>query len=228
MSPKPRNNEAFTLLELMLSVTILAMVSMLTYMTFSSVTSAWKKGLVLSDELHHGDYIIEQLVTALRSSFYPDANNVAQGYGYVFEDEGSGENAGDTLSWVKIGSSLVGRDCPFAGTPHRVKVTLEQDKNGKSGIAVRAWRVTGEPDDFDPEQVKPFFLSGRVKGFDCKMVEPFPKSGKLELIEEWEETNRVPPGVEITLYMEPLEEGEKAIEIKRLVGIPVAPLSWRH
>jgi len=37
----------------------------------------------------------------------------------------------------------------------------------------------------------------------------------------------VPKAVEITLYMEPLAEGEPPIEIRRMVTIPVAELSWR-
>ena len=39
---------AFTLLELVLAVAILAVVSTVTYLTFSTVTTAWKKGIVLT------------------------------------------------------------------------------------------------------------------------------------------------------------------------------------
>ena len=52
----------FTLIELLLAVSLLAIVSTLTYMTFSTVTSAWKRGLALADDIHHGDFMMEQMV----------------------------------------------------------------------------------------------------------------------------------------------------------------------
>ena len=49
----------------------------------------------------------------------------------------------------------------------------------------------------------------------------------VEWEDEWEPTNRIPAAVEITLYLEPLEKGDRPVAITRAVGLPVAPLSWR-
>ncbi|MBA4387562.1 MAG: hypothetical protein C0404_06245 [Verrucomicrobia bacterium] len=215
------------MLEMLLAVSIVAVISLLAYLSFSTVIKAWQNGMALSDELHHGDFVMEQLVAAMRSSYYPDSAQPVAAYGFSFDDSGLGESSDDSISWVKLGSSLVGRDCPFAGTPHRVMLTMEPNEEGKNAIAVRAWRVFGEQDEFDPKKKKPIFLSDKVTGFNCRMTEPFPSSGKIEWLDEWKDTNRVPPGVEITLYLQPLEEGGKAIELKRVIGIPIAPLSWK-
>ena len=209
----------------MLAVAILAVISTLAYLSFSSVVSAWKRGMVLSDDLHHGDFVMEQLVMALRSAYYPDARERGGAYGMITEDVGSGESARDTVSWVKLGGALVGRDSQMAGSPHRVKLSIEEDDEGRPAVAVRAWRLYGQPDTFDPTAVRPVFLSTRVVGFNCRTA--YRRTGdEIDWMDEWEETNRLPTVVELTVYLEPLDRNEPPVEVKRVFGIPVAPLSW--
>jgi len=130
----------FTLLEILFAVTILSLVSTVTFMTFSAATSAWQRGTTLADNLHHGDYVIQQLVMGLRSAYYPDGTKGAGApeYGFWHEDNGEGENAEDEICWVKLGGALVGRDSSFAETPHRVRFLLEDDEDGDSAAAVVA------------------------------------------------------------------------------------------
>jgi hypothetical protein len=49
---------------------------------------------------------------------------------------------------------------------------------------------------------------------------------EIEWIDDWEDTNRLPYSVEVTLWMDPVEEGDEPIELKRVVQIPLGPLSW--
>ena len=70
---RPAASPGFTLLELLLAVSILTAVSLVTFLSFGAVITAWRRGLELSDDLHHGDYILEQLVMGLRSTYRPDA-----------------------------------------------------------------------------------------------------------------------------------------------------------
>ena len=210
----------------MLAIAILAVISTLAYMAFSSVTSAWKRGMVLSDDLHHGDFVMEQLVMALRSAYYPDTGNKGGAYGMITEDFGSGETAADSLSWVKLGGALVGKDSPLAGNPHRIKVTVEDTPDGKRSIAMRAWRLYGQPDTFDPDKIPPVYLSTRVIGLNCRTA--YQKiSDEIDWLDNWEETNKLPTFVELTLYLEPLDKGEPAVEIKRVFDVPVGSLSWK-
>jgi prepilin-type N-terminal cleavage/methylation domain-containing protein len=225
------NRHAFTLLEVLLSVSILAVVSTITYLVFTTVTNCWKRGMAMADGLHHGDFAMEQLVMALRSTYYPDAKGKAQMYGFWLEDTGAGVEAADTISWVKVGHALVGKDCAFGGTPHRVKFTIEPDEEGEMSVVVRAWEVFGQDEDFDPTdetQVKVVRLSKRVVGFDCRVAyEKIEGTDEIDWLDEWEETNRVPTVAELTLYLAAADEDDEPTEIKRAVGIPVAPLSWR-
>ncbi|MFC1497389.1 type II secretion system protein J [Verrucomicrobiota bacterium] len=222
---------AFTLLELMLAITILALVSTVVYMTFSTVTSAWKQGMVLTEDIHHGDFVMEQFAAGLSSAYFPDIKGGSEKYGFQLEDDGAGRYSSDSVSWVKLGSALVGADWKFANTPHRVKVSLDENEEGEQAVTVSAWCVYGQPEDFDPdedEDVKTFYLSTRVTGINCEPCDPDPElKGEIEWIEEWDPSNKVPTHVSITLYMEPVAEGKEPVELKRIVEIPVAPLSWR-
>lgn len=221
---KSKTNSAFTMLELMLAVSIMAVVATVTYASFSAVTLAWKKGTRLSDNMSHGDFVIEQLAMGLRSAYYPDKPGSSL-YGFWLDDEGSGAGASDRISWVKVGSSLVGSEWQSAGAPHRVRF-FTGDSYSAGGAQVTMWPLLGLPDDFDPDELEPTLLSSRVVGFDCRCANEFLDDSEPDWLDEWKETNRIPRLVEITLYLEPLDDGDEPVEVKRLIQIPTAPLSW--
>lgn len=217
----------FTLLELLLAVGLLALVSIVTYLSFSTFTAAWQRGIALANDLHHADFVIEQLTMALRSAYYPDARRVVAGYGFELKDGADEGEPSDAISFTKIGSSLISRGNKIYGTPHRVNFTVGTDESGRRGVIVKYRPMLKISDKkTEEEQWETLFLSDKVVGFNCRtayrMVED-----KVEWLDDWKETNRLPTDVEITLYMKPLKENDEPVEIKRAVRIPVAPLSWR-
>lgn len=220
-----RQARGFTLLELMLAVSILAAVTSVTYLAFNTVTSAWKRGTTLVDELHHGDFVMDQLVMALRSAYYRTQQNQPSNpeHGFWHEDTGGSETTSDTISWVKLGNALVGKNCPFAGTPHRVVFTIDEEEDGEPVVSVRAWRLLAQPDDFQPDAVEPLFVSKRVTGFDCRAAvqDEATSEDEIDWMDKWVDTNSLPAFLEVTLYMAPLDEGEPPIELKRIVNLPV-------
>lgn len=220
----------FTLLEVLFAVTILSLVATVTFMTFSAATSAWQKGVQLADNMHHGDFVMQQLVLALRSAYYnPTAPEGANAYGFWHEEGGEGEAADDVISWVKLGGALIGRDAVFAETPHRVEFFLSEDADGGDrGAAVKAWRLQGQPEDFDPEDDVPqIFLSERVLGFNCRMAWQLDDENEVDWLDEWDETNKIPTIVEVTLYIEPPVPDEDPVEMKRIIGLRVGTLAWQ-
>ncbi len=217
--------KGFTLLELMLAITILSLVTTVTYMTFSTVIKAWSRGSQLTEELHRGDFVVEQLVLGLRSAYYPESNQKDSKYGFWMEDDGDGENAADEMSWVALGSALIGKENVYFGSPHRVRVTIEEDDEGRDAIAVRSWRVKGQDEDFEPEDIDPVFLSKKIIGLNCRTAYEM-EDDELDWLDEWEETNKVPKYVELTLYMEPLSGDDNAVEVKRLIQINAGDLCW--
>ena len=156
------------MLELLLAVGILAAIMVITFLSFAVVLKAWRKGVALMDDVHHGDFVMEQLVMGLRSAYYPDSG-VSGEYGFLLDDKGEGEHTGDAISWVKQGSALVGQDASLAGGPHRVVFTVDDDDEGRRAAMVKAWRLQAQAEDFDSDQdVEPYALSPRVRGFNCR------------------------------------------------------------
>jgi len=229
-SPAFPGRRGFTLIEILVAVTILAVVMTVTCLTFSTATMAWRRGVALSDDLHHGDFVVEQLVMALRSAYYPDVSGESDEYGFIIEDNGDDEFSSDRISWVKLGGALVGKHCSFAGSPHRVEFFVEEDDDGESAAAVKFWRVQGQTEEFDPEELEPVWIARKITGFNCRMQDPEEEidedTDEIAWLDEWEDTNRVPMTVELTLWMEPLDDDEPAVEMKRIVQIPTAHLSW--
>lgn len=224
--PGRRRSTGFTLLEILLAVTILAIVTTITYLAFSTMTRAWKRGNSLSENLGHGDYVTEQLVMALRSSYCPSPG---PRYGFRLEDRGDGPGSSDVMSWVKLGKSLVGSELDLSGSPHRTVFAIERGDDGFEGAAVKAWSLLDETEDFDPDQLPFATLSGRIVGFNCRASEKG-LTEDTEWLDAWDEedlTNHVPRVLELTLYLEPLEKGDRAVEIKRVIDIPCAELSWQ-
>ena len=229
--PRRRCGAGFTLVELLIAVAILLLVTSVTYAIFAAVTKAWQRGMALSEDLHHGDFVIEQLCMGLRSAVYRDRND-----GFWLTDDGHDAQSSDAISWVKTGPALVGEEADVAKSIHRVRfVVRKNEANHKPGASVTAWG--GEylqPEDFDPSELEPVFLSSRITGFNCRVATNVANS-EIDWQETWEDdlggglnlTNRLPQYVEITLYLDPLREGEEPVVVKRCVEIPIAPASWK-
>jgi len=220
------SHTGFTLLELMVAIAIFALVSSITFALLAAVSKAWERGTALSEDLHAGDYVIDQVVDGLQAARYRD-----KGDGLILKNNGDGPGAVDSITWVKEGSSLVGEDSHLAKTYHHIRFFIGKDRNGKTGAAYTAWGDEYlQPDDFDPESLTPELLSDRVVGFNCRVATNDFEMSQLHWLDTWEddlpggdnETNHVPRFVEITLYLKPLGGDDAPLEMRRMVDIPMA------
>lgn len=247
-----RQVSGFTLIELLVSVALLGMAMAMTFTTFYSVSKAWQRGTAMANDLDHGEYVMQQVASGLRSSFFPPqtvqttsnaagargvppTNNpvvttpsAVGSYGFVLEDNGSGADARDVIGWVKTGTALLKFNDPLCKGVHRVRLSVEEDGDAGSAVAVRAWRPFANTINFDPMALTPNFISGKVVGLNCRVAKEM-KGDKWDWLDTWENeaTNCLPLVVEVTLYMEPLDRNEPPVEIQRTIGIPLAPLSWK-
>jgi len=219
----------FTLVEMLIAIALVATAMAITFSTFYSIANAWQRGLAMSDNMDRGEYVMEQLVRGLRSAFFPSTGVDTNGsdYGFMLDNVGMDAGSRDTVSWVKTGSALLGANNPLARGLHRVQVSIETDEDGCPGIAARTWRPFGNLVSFDADQLDLFFISGKIIGMNFRVSTNRTDDG-WEWDEKWEDdaTNHLPQAVEITLFMESLKKDDPPVEIKRLVEIPVAPLSW--
>jgi prepilin-type N-terminal cleavage/methylation domain-containing protein len=218
----------FTLLEILFAVMLMAIISAIAYMSFAAITGAWHDGLALSDDMHHGDYAMEQLVAGLRSVYYPQVKGEAPAFGFLAIDHGDGYPDADEISWVKVGSELVGSDAPYADSPHRVLFYVDKGEDGEPAAFVKSWSVHDQTEEFDPEtDVEPVLLSRHVVGLNCRTAFEESMDGAIDWLDEWEETNRIPRRVELTLFLSPIGKDDEPVEIKRAFELPTAWLAWQ-
>lgn len=249
---------AFTLIELILSISLLAVITVTAYLCLSTATRSWRVGVEAADAVNHGDYIMEQILMGLRSAYYPEVGTVdgsAGQYGMQLVNDGDEESARDSLTWVKLGSALVGADSEVANTPHKVVLSIVgkgesgNEELDAGGLVLTSWRMSALPEDFDPEDenfVKPLLLMPGVVGLNFRVFNPKDnlEEGKLPGVEEesslelddeekwidddWtgDYTNRLPYAVEATLYLEPPDDRSDPIKVQRVTTLPTAVLSW--
>lgn len=224
-APRPASRRrGFTLVELLVSLTLLGLLSVMLFGSFHAVVRSWEAGRAAIDNAGHADYLMDQLAAALRSAYCPGQG---EDYGFILTDDGDDN---DAIEWCKVGPALVGEDAEFAPVPHRVRVFVTQpDGDFPGGFTVRAWRQALQLDEFDPElDTVELVLSPRVVGLNCRVLDPDQEhdvNDALNWTDEWAKTNTLPAALELTLLMRPAEEGEEPTETKRIVEIPLAELS---
>lgn len=226
LTSHPSLPSAFTLIEILVAVAIMSLVAGGAFSLLAAVSKAWQRGTELSRDLHAGDFVIEQVVGALRAARYRDPND-----GLILKKNGSGASAQDSISWVKEGPDLVGADSTMGKIFHHIRFYIGRDKNGNQGALYTAWGDEYlQSENFDPEQVPPEILSDRVVGLSVRVATNDFENDSIEWMDKWEGrsqmgddlTNHLPRFVEVTLYLKPLEEGAPPIEMRRLVDIPIA------
>ncbi|HRZ10855.1 MAG TPA: prepilin-type N-terminal cleavage/methylation domain-containing protein [Kiritimatiellia bacterium] len=207
---------AFTLIEVLVAVAIMAVAFAIVWSTFTAAVNGWQRGTKLLDQLHRGDFVMEQLVLALRSAAF--FSNRPDKYGFRLDESGGGEGSRDTMSWVTSGMAFLPPDSPLANGLHRLEFGLDTDDEGRPAVAIRAWPHLADEEESDVKG-EPWFVSTEIKGFRCRTYNA--EDEKWE--HEWENTNSVPRLVELTLYLQPFEDYEEPQKIQRLVEIPIAP-----
>lgn len=210
-----RKRGGFTLLELLVTLAILVMAMSVIIGSFSVTLRGWNRSQELLEGLHHGDFVMEQLVSALRSTAF--IHHTPEKYGFWLDDNG-GKYPKDTISWVTSGTAFMLPNSPLANGLHRLELSIENNEDGESAVAVRAYPYLAEEEDFDSET---WFVSSVVKGLDCRAYDEETEAWG----DDWEDTNAVPRLVEVTLFLDPIEEFGQPIKFSRVVEIPVAAVA---
>jgi len=204
----------FTLLEILVAVVLLATAFTIIASTFFTTLDGWRRSSEFLDRITHGDFVIDQMVSSLRSAaFFP---NRPDKFGFWLDSKGGGSAPRDTISWVTSGSAFMLPDDPLAKGLYRIMLSVE-DAGRQSGLAVRSFQHLLK--EIEPGDADPWFVSPRVIGLECRVYNFEDETWE----KEWEDTNALPSLVEITLYMEPVEKFKPPIKLQRVVEIPVAP-----
>jgi prepilin-type N-terminal cleavage/methylation domain-containing protein len=206
---------AFTLIEILIAVAIMSLCMALVAMIYTNTIKAWRMGQNVMDELHQGDFVMEQIVSALRSeAFFPNNRQV---YGFWLDDKGTQSSAHDEISFVTSSSAFLPSDSQFQNSLHRLFLTIDSDSNGREGLAVRALPHMAK--EMKKNEAPVWIVSTRVKSLDCQVYD----MGKKDWEDDWEDTNKIPNLVKVTITVSPVHEEDPDLVISRVVEIPIAP-----
>ena len=153
----------FTMIELLLAVLLVGVLTTVSMFTFNAVSRGWQVSTDYMDKMQRTDFALNQVMSGLRSMYYPHDGNQDERYGFVLSNNGEGEDPDDSdiIEWSKTGSAIVGNKSAVADTVHRVQVMVleEGNRDYKEEIAVTglyarqcpdvALRPKDNPDDID-------------------------------------------------------------------------------
>ena len=214
----------FTLVEILLAVVLLGVLTALTMATFNSVTHGWQVSTDYLDKTQRTDFALNQVISGLRSLYYPHGGEQSYDYGFYLTDNGDGEDPdrSDVIEWSKRGSAIVGSKSAAADTVHRVQLMVLEEGNHDyiepievTGLYARhcpdvTLRPKDNHDDIDfsfanDEMYQPVLIADGIVGFNCRVM---PSDEKVEaehdesLFEDkWDTSNAVPYKVELTFYL---------------------------
>jgi len=213
------SGSAFTLIEILIALTIMSLAMSVVIAAFVATLRGWHRGTDLIDKLHHGDFVMEQLVSATRSAAF--FHNRPDKFGFWLDDQEDGEYPTDEISFVTSGKSFLPRESIFANGMHRIFIGIEDNEDNEPAVAIRVMPHLANLENWEDRDG--MFVSSTVKGLQCRVY----NMQDEEWQEEWEDTNAVPSLVEYTLFMDPLEDDDKPVTISRVVEIPVSPVVGR-
>lgn len=216
MKSNNQASEGFTLIELLVALAIMAGAMAVIILTFTVTVSGWRRGAELLEGLHHGDYVMEQLVSAMRSTafFYNDPTR----FGFWLEDLEGTDYPADRVSFVTAGTAFMPPGSHLANGLHRIEITVQENDDGDPAVAIRAFPHLTQEEDWE---LDPWYVSTVVKGLNIRTY----NAREEDWEDEWEDTNTVPSLVEVSLFMDPVDDefGDPVI-LSRLVEIPIAPV----
>ncbi len=211
-----RQRKGFTFLELLVALAILVTAFAVIFTIFTHSLNAWRRGSEHLTKLHHGDFVMDQLVQSLRSTAY--FSSVPEFYEFRLDKGTAGGNPADRISWVTSSPAFMPLDSPYADGLRRISVGIGRTRDAGYGVEIYAMPHLVDEDYSDYDS---WFVSTRVKGLRCRIFDD--EDGRW--MDDWDETNAIPSLVEITLYVVDDDEDRFAppLRIQRAVEIPIAP-----
>ena len=203
--------QAFTLLEMLIAISILSMILATCHLAFSASINAWRRGSEYLERQHHSDFAFDQILSALYSTSFVKSDKVD--YGFRHEDGEVDGFPADEISWVTASGAFVRE--PYSLAPHRLYLTIDSQLE-EPALSAKVHFAFDKEEDVERAEYRA--VSRNLVGLNCRFYNTMDE----EWEDEWTTSNRVPEEIEITLYAPPIDEGEDPITFIRVIRIPVA------
>jgi type II secretion system protein J len=223
-----RTSRAFTLLEIMVALMLFGLLATAIYSSWMALMKGSKVGLVAAAKVQRSRIAMQTIEEALSSARSFDADN--QYYSFI------GENGAEaTLSFVCKLSESFPRSGKFGDFDvRRVTFSLEPgaDSNEGKRLVLRQNPILMDLDS--DEKDHPVVLAKDVKTFAMEFWDTRPQKNQngntYDWLDEWDETNRLPAMVKITLEFAGDATGQNAQEHVKVVALPsmAVPSAWQR
>jgi len=212
-----RPNAAFTMLELLVAMVILTIAMSIAFQAFSGTIRGWKRGTEVIESIKHGDFAMNQLVSALNSTLY--FNNPRKTYAFKIDKGYTSGLPADLVSFVTASGAFMPYNSPFATGPHRIELFIDDDDYGDPALFAVAMPAIADDEEFEDEyDAEPILVSRAIQGLEIL----FWDKDAEDWMEEWEKENAVPERILVSIFVPSEDENEEPIEFTRVVEIPVA------
>jgi prepilin-type N-terminal cleavage/methylation domain-containing protein len=203
-----KRRAAFTMLEMMIAITILSLVIAAIYATWTAILRSSKVGLEAAATVQRERMVARMLEDSLTSSLCFVANQ--KQYGFVAEN-----GSEPTLSFVARLSKAFPRSGKFGDLDvRRLTFTLQTGPSGSRQLVLRQSPLLM---DLDPdEKDNPLVLANNVRELSFQ----FWDTRMNDWVEEWTQTNQMPKLVMFSLKLVDTPGASKAEELTRIVSLP--------
>ena len=213
-----RGRTGFTLLEVLVALTILVTVMAIVGAAMVTTIDGWDRGQRALDSMRRGEHVMDQLANALRSTAGGGASTKQGIYSFQINTSDDNPPAG-TMSWVTGSAAFLPPGSPLAYGLHRIALSIEQTDAGRPALVVRAWPyLVTDSDQLDA--IEPGFIAPEVSGLACRVFDYQVQDWQTE----WTSSNALPALVEITIYVNN-DAGTAAtaepLVLQRLVEMPL-------
>lgn len=217
MSARIPAKAGFTLLELIVAITILVVAMGIAFQSFSSTLRGWKRGTEVIESIHHGDFAMNQLSAGLNSIIYFE--NDRKNYAFRLEKETQSNLPADRISFVTPSPAFLHPNDPLASGPHRLQLFIQDDGRGNPALHSISMPALADEEAFINEyNPEPYLITRSVQGLEVLIWD----EENEEWLEEWEPENSIPERVLVSIYVVSNDEDEEPVVYRRVLTIPAS------
>lgn len=210
--------QGYSLLEMMLAMSILGIMGLMVFGSFQSLVDASTRAENALDSLYVSEIIMDQIEHSLKMAEYDSRDQ--RNYRFIHENIDS-DYPVDTFSWVSSASDFLPSAFPTREGVNRIELTVEE-QDGESGLSVRAFSSLYDPESPEAEDVEPWIVSRQVVGIDLNFYDV----NEQDWTEDWERDNQIPVSIILTLYLKvDGSDPQKVKTFHRRIDIPVGEIS---
>ena len=209
--PTIRRAAAFTLLEVVLAITILSLVITAITATWQAGLNGWKRSASVSDSFQRERIVMGTLEGLTKSIVFAPSKDTL--YDINLEHD---QQTGDSVSFVTGSDMLLPQTESLAAGLRRVTVALQRDQRNRPYLGI-ANATALQADEGAPAAVW-HVLSADVCGFGVRFRDP--RDGSM--VEKWDESNLLPSAIEYTVGFGANDGRTPPVVVTRTIELPIA------